>query len=197
MTVDDFVTAHARTAKNPRSNDALVDRLASGEQYALIFGGQGGPWLAGLVSLLEQTGLADDPEYRELFDGFVSRADSALEPVRAELLRAQALTFDPMRWRDASIAASEAETTDEEGDEPAQAATQSRRPLAPQVDGAVFSVPGVLFSQLVALYGLEAQGLDPWDVPPRSPPSATRRASSPSPRSPPVEPKATCSPSLD
>ncbi|GAA1089733.1 fatty acid synthase subunit beta domain-containing protein [Tsukamurella strandjordii] len=168
MTVDDFVTAQARTAKNPRSNEALVDRLSSGEQYALIFGGQGGPWLPGLVSLLEQTGLADDPEYRELFDGFVSRADSVLEPVRAELLRAQALTFDPMRWRDASIAASEAETTDEEADDAAAApqAGQSRRPLAPQVDGAVFSVPGVLFSQLVALYGLEAQGLDPWDVPP-------------------------------
>ncbi|GAB3135764.1 type I polyketide synthase [Tsukamurella serpentis] len=162
MTVDDFVTANARTAKNPRSNDALVDRLAAGEKYALIFGGQGGPWLPGLVSLLEQTGLADDPEYRELFDGFVERADSVLEPVRAELLRAQALTFDPMRWRDASIAAAEAETTDEESEE----APQPRRTLAPQVDGAVFSVPGVLFSQLVALYGLEAQGLDPWDVPP-------------------------------
>ncbi|KXO91586.1 Malonyl CoA-acyl carrier protein transacylase (plasmid) [Tsukamurella tyrosinosolvens] len=167
MTVDDFVTANARTAKGPRSNDALVDRLAAGEQYALTFGGQGGPWLPGLVSLLEQTGLADDPEYRDLFDGFVARADSVLEPVRAELLRAQALTFDPMRWRDASIAASEAETTDDEDEDAAQAATgSSRRLLAPQVDGAVFSVPGVLFSQLVALYGLEAQGLDPWDVPP-------------------------------
>ena len=139
MTVDDFVTANARIAKGPRSNDALVDRLAAGEQYALTFGGQGGPWLPGLVSLLEQTGLADDPEYRELFDGFVARADSVLEPVRAELLRAQALTFDPMRWRDASIAASEAETTDDEDEDAAQAPAGSRRPLAPQVDGAVFS----------------------------------------------------------
>ncbi|WP_019203777.1 type I polyketide synthase [Tsukamurella sp. 1534] len=165
MTVDDFVTANARTAKSPRSNDALVDRLAAGEQYALVFGGQGGPWLPGLVSLLEQTGLADDPEYRELFDGFVAHAESVLEPVRAELLRAQAVTFDPMRWRDASIAASEAETPDEDGDEGAQGPA-SRRPLAPQVDGAVYSVPGVLFAQLIALYGLEAQGLDPWDVPP-------------------------------
>ncbi|WP_345001672.1 fatty acid synthase subunit beta domain-containing protein, partial [Tsukamurella soli] len=162
MTVDDYVTASARVGKNPRNNDALVDRLSSGEQYALIFGGQGGGWLPGMISLLEQTGLADDPEYREILDGILSRSERVLAPVAREMLRAQGPAFDPMRWRQVSIEAAEQETTDE-GDE---APRQRRRPSLPDVDGAVLSVPGILFSQLVALYALEAQGLDPWDVPP-------------------------------
>ncbi|MDF0531021.1 DUF1729 domain-containing protein [Tsukamurella sp. 8F] len=163
MTVDDYVTAAARTGERPRNNEALVDRLVGGEQYALIFGGQGGGWLQGMISLLEQTGLADDPEYRDIFDGIVARSESVLEPVRAELLRAQAPAFDPMRWRRLSIDAAEQETEGE--DDSARPAVRSN---LPDVDGAALSVPGILYGQLVALYALEAQGLDAWDVPPVS-----------------------------
>lgn len=163
MTVDDFVTAAGRMGKSPRPNDALVDRLSGGDQYALMFGGQGGGWLSGLVSLLEQTGLGDDPGYRETFDRIVARADEALAPIRGELLRAQASVFDPFTWASAVVASVEAEE-EAEGQDDAQSAV--RRPRSPQVDGAVNSVPGVLMGQLVALYGLEAQGLDPWDMPP-------------------------------
>ena len=53
---------------------ALVDRLHSGEPYAVAFGGQGGPWLENLEELVNSAGI--ESEISQL----VAEAELLLEP---------------------------------------------------------------------------------------------------------------------
>ena len=44
----------------PSDTHALVDRLTSGEPYAVAFGGQGGAWLETLEELVSSAGIESE-----------------------------------------------------------------------------------------------------------------------------------------
>ncbi|MDT5284988.1 MAG: fatty acid synthase, bacteria type, partial [Mycobacterium sp.] len=71
---------------------ALVDRLNSGEPYAVAFGGQGGAWLENLEELVSSAGI--ESELNEV----VGEAQLLLEPVAREMVVVRPIGFEPMQW---------------------------------------------------------------------------------------------------
>ncbi|ABM14902.1 MULTISPECIES: type I polyketide synthase [Mycolicibacterium] len=114
---------------------ALVDRLHSGEPYAVAFGGQGGPWLENLEELVNSAGI--ESEISQL----VAEAELMLEPLARELVVVRPIGFEPMKWIRALAA-----------DEPL--------PAAKDLTTAAISGPGILLTQMAAQRALKRQGLD-------------------------------------
>lgn len=114
---------------------ALVDRLHSGEPYAVAFGGQGGPWLENLEELVNSAGI--ESEISQL----VAEAELLLEPLARELVVVRPIGFEPMKWIRALAA-----------DEPL--------PSAKDLTTAAISGPGILLTQMAAQRALKRQGLD-------------------------------------
>ncbi|GAC1383365.1 MAG: type I polyketide synthase [Marmoricola sp.] len=116
----------------------LIDRLAAGTPYAVVFGGQGADWMPALAELIRIHGL-------DLHD-LVSDAERRLAPVAGEL--AQISDFAPLAWVDAHGAAQ-------------SESIEIGEPLAlPDLLAPAQSLPGVLLTQLAALRSLRALGLD-------------------------------------
>ena len=121
---------------------ALVDRLNSGEPYAVVFGGQGdSSWLAGLEELVTTAGIESE------LSRIVGEAELLLEPVADELVVARPIGFEPLAWMRA-LAADE------------------QVPTSSQLTSAAVSLPGVLLTQIAAIRALARQGLDFADAPP-------------------------------
>lgn len=114
---------------------ALVDRLHSGEPYAVAFGGQGGPWLENLEELVNSAGI--ESEISQL----VAEAELLLEPLARELVVVRPIGFEPMKWIRALAA-----------DEPL--------PSIKDLTTAAISGPGILLTQMAAQRALKRQGLD-------------------------------------
>ena len=68
---------------------ALVDRLHSGEPYAVAFGGQGGPWLENLEELVNSAGIESE------ISALVGEAELLLEPLARELVVVRPIGFEP------------------------------------------------------------------------------------------------------
>lgn len=122
-------------------NQALVDRLNSGEPYAVAFGGQGGSWLENLEELVSSAGI--ESELSEV----VGEAALLLEPVARELVVVRPIGFEPLQWVRALAA-----------DEPL--------PPTKQLITAAISGPGILLAQMAAIRAAIRQGLDLYDAPP-------------------------------
>ncbi|GAB09541.1 fatty-acid synthase I [Gordonia araii NBRC 100433] len=152
MTIDQHRISTSRTGA-PSTGEALIDRIADGEAYALAFGGQGTPWLPTLAELVV------DAELQRHLDQIVVAAQRLLEPVRAELAMAAPDGFDPLHWVDLFDAA------DLLGDEDDAA---GHLPDEGALRAAAASVPGILLAQLAALASLRKQGLDTDEFPPTS-----------------------------
>jgi len=124
------------------STQALVDRLNTGEPYAVAFGGQGNSaWLANLEELVTMAGIESE------LANVVGEAELLLEPVAHELVVVRPIGFEPLRWV-RQLAA----------DEPV--------PTARHLTSAAVSLPGVLLSQIAAIRALTRQGLDFSAAPP-------------------------------
>lgn len=142
MTIND--QHRATTGTNGRADQnfepltgthALVDRLHSGEPYAVAFGGQGGAWLENLEELVNSAGI--ESEISQL----VAEAELLLEPLARELVVVRPIGFEPMKWIRALAA-----------DEPL--------PAAKDLTTAAISGPGILLTQMAAQRALKRQGLD-------------------------------------
>ncbi len=142
MTINDQHSA--TTGTNGQANQAyepltgthaLVDRLHSGEPYAVAFGGQGGPWLENLEELVNSAGI--ESEISQL----VAEAELLLEPLARELVVVRPIGFEPMKWIRALAA-----------DEPL--------PSTKDLTTAAISGPGILLTQMAAQRALKRQGLD-------------------------------------
>jgi fatty acid synthase, bacteria type len=114
---------------------ALVDRLTTGEPYAVAFGGQGSAWLETLEELVSSAGI--EPELTTL----VGEAELLLEPVAKELVVVRPIGFEPLRWVRAQAA-------------------EDPVPSAKQLTSAAVSLPGVLLTQLAVVRTVARQGMD-------------------------------------
>nr|WP_230973429.1 type I polyketide synthase [Aeromicrobium terrae] len=135
---------------DPRSEHraALVDRLADGTPYAVVFGGQGTAWLEPLAELARDFALEGD------LAALVERVDAMLAPVTAELLRS-GVSFTPTAWLDVLAVGESAEDDD---------APQLPDPTVLRAPAA--SIPGIFLTQVAGLRALRRQGLDPRTVAP-------------------------------
>ncbi|BBY53004.1 type I polyketide synthase [Mycobacterium koreense] len=120
---------------------ALVDRLNTGEPYAVAFGGQGAAWLETLEELVSSAGI--EAELTTL----AGEADLLLEPVARELVVVRPIGFEPLSWVRALAA-------------------EDPIPSQNQLTSAAVSVPGVLLTQIAAVRALARQGLDLAATPP-------------------------------
>ena len=120
---------------------ALVDRLHSGEPYAVAFGGQGGSWLENLEELVNSAGIESE------ITALVGEAELLLEPLARELVVVRPIGFEPMKWIRALAA-----------DEPL--------PAVKDLTTAAISGPGILLTQMAAMRALKRQGLDLTGHPP-------------------------------
>ena len=120
---------------------ALVDRLHSGEPYAVAFGGQGGPWLENLEELVNSAGIESE------ISALVGEAELLLEPLARELVVVRPMGFEPLKWIRALAA-----------EEPL--------PAAKDLTTAAISGPGILLTQMAAMRALKRQGLDLTGHPP-------------------------------
>ncbi|TFV59718.1 DUF1729 domain-containing protein [Mycobacterium sp. PS03-16] len=124
-----------------KSTHALVDRLTTGEPYAVAFGGQGSAWLDTLEELVSSAGIESE------LATLAGEAELLLEPVARELVVVRPIGFEPLRWVRALAA-----------EEPV--------PTAKQLTSAAVSVPGVLLTQIAAVRALARQGMDLFEHPP-------------------------------
>ena len=131
----------ASSAAAPQPAHRLLDRLAAGTPFGVVFGGQGEAWLEHLAALLRQ----HDTDLVAL----LAAVDEQLAPVGAELSRT-GRRFDPLTWADA-VAVGESASDD---DWPAVPSADEL--LMPSV-----SVPGIALCQIGGLRALLALGLDP------------------------------------
>src|ERR1700683_4722540 len=76
---------------NALDTHALVDRLTSGEAYAVAFGGQGGAWLETLEELVSSAGVESE------LATLVGEVDLLLEPVARELGVVRPIGFEALR----------------------------------------------------------------------------------------------------
>ncbi|GAA2085813.1 type I polyketide synthase [Aeromicrobium halocynthiae] len=137
--------ATARAGRPSGSSDrrsALVDRLGEGVPFALLLGGQGGPWLEPLAELARDFALENE------LRGVVEGAEGLLAPVAVELSRT-GTTMDPLGWLDVLAVGESAEDLD------AVSVPDAAALRAPAV-----SVPGIALTQLAGLAALRQQGLD-------------------------------------
>jgi fatty acid synthase len=123
------------------STRRLLDRLAAGTPFGLVFGGQGESWLDQLADLVRRHDLDLAP--------VMVAVTARLAPVSAELTRTGA-DFDPLTWAD-TLAVGESATEDEWPAIPSDVAL-----LAPSL-----SLPGIVLTQVAALRAMRGLGLDP------------------------------------
>src|SRR5271166_2017838 len=129
------------TAEATHGTHALVDRLTTGEPYAVAFGGQGGAWLETLEELVSSAGIESE------LATLVGEVDLLLEPVAKELVVVRPIGFEPMNWVRALAA-------------------EDPVPSARQLTSAAVSLPGVLLTQIAAIRTLARQGMDLQATPP-------------------------------
>ena len=153
MTIDQDRTATARADAHAVS-EALIDRIADGEAYAVAFGGQGAAWLPTLAELVV------DAELQRHFEQTLLGSQRLLEPVAAELSMAAPDGFDPLRWVEVLDAGDALDDT--------MADTGEYLPDDNALLAAAASLPGILLAQLAALSSLRKQGLDTDQYPPTS-----------------------------
>jgi len=120
---------------------ALVDRLTSGEAYAVAFGGQGGAWLETLEELVSSAGIESE------LATLVGEVDLLLEPIASELVVVRPIGFEPLHWVRALAA-------------------EDPVPSNKHLTSAAASLPGVLLTQIAAVRTLARQGLDLIATPP-------------------------------
>ena len=126
----------------PASGGRLLDRLAAGTPFGIVFGGQGeAAWLDHLADVLRRHDLELAP--------LLAAVEDQLAPVADELRRVGA-AFEPLVWAD-RIAAGES-AVDE--DWPAVPAGDAL--LMPSI-----AIPGVTLCQVAGLRALLGLGLDP------------------------------------
>src|SRR5690625_3211649 len=125
---------------------SLVDRLDSGEPYAIVFAGQGAEWFEPLTELTRDFALESE------LAAVVDAAKRQLSPATAEMLRVDA-EFNPLRWIDAAAMSAE-------NDEPADI------PSATELAAPALSVPGIVLTQLAGVIALRRQGVDVTANPP-------------------------------
>ncbi|HEY4793044.1 MAG TPA: fatty acid synthase subunit beta domain-containing protein, partial [Mycobacterium sp.] len=125
----------------PSDTHALVDRLTSGEPYAVAFGGQGGAWLETLEELVSSAGIESE------LATLVGEVDLLLEPVARELVVVRPIGFEPLHWVRALAA-------------------EDPVPSNKHLTSAAASLPGVLLTQIAAIRTLARQGLDLIATPP-------------------------------
>ena len=130
-----------RDGNGPHRTHALVDRLASGEPYAVAFGGQGSAWLETLEELVSSAGI--ETELATL----VGEVELLLEPVARELVVVRPIGFEPLQWVRALAA-------------------EDPVPSKKHLTSAAVSVPGVLLTQMAAVRALARQGMDLVATPP-------------------------------
>jgi fatty acid synthase len=130
-----------RDGNGPHRTHALVDRLASGEPYAVAFGGQGSAWLETLEELVSSAGI--EAELATL----VGEVELLLEPVAKELVVVRPIGFEPLHWVRALAA-------------------EDPVPSNKHLTSAAVSVPGVLLTQMAAVRALARQGMDLVATPP-------------------------------
>lgn len=149
MTTLDTTPANPTTA-DPRNEHrtALVDRLADGTPYAVVFGGQGTAWLEPLADLARDFALEGD------LASLVERVDAMLAPVASDLLRS-GVPFTPTAWLDVLAVGESAEDDD-----------APRLPDASVLRAPAASIPGIFLTQVAGLRALRRQGLDPLTVAP-------------------------------
>ena len=129
-----LTTNHTARADEIARSKRLLDRLAAGTPYAVVFGGQGADWLPALAELvrihrLDLSDVLDNTEQR-------------LAPVPG------LPEFAPLAWIDAqAIADSESVEVDESV-------------TIPDLIAPSQSLPGVLLTQIAALRSLRGLGLD-------------------------------------
>ncbi|WP_132916554.1 fatty acid synthase subunit beta domain-containing protein, partial [Mycobacteroides abscessus] len=133
--------ANGAVDPGPSAGPALIDRLESGEPYAVAFGGQGSDWLESLADLAASAGIESE------LSTLAGEAELRLEPVAKELVVVRPVGFSPLTWVRALTA-----------EEPV--------PAAAQLTSAAVSMPGVLLAQLAAIRALKIQGLDLAQLPP-------------------------------
>ncbi len=129
------------TAEATQGTHALVDRLTTGEPYAVAFGGQGGAWLETLEELVSSAGIESE------LATLVGEVDMLLEPVAKELVVVRPIGFEPLRWVRALAA-------------------EDPVPSARHLTSAAASLPGVLLAQIAAIRTLARQGMDLQATPP-------------------------------
>ena len=125
----------------PSDTHALVDRLTSGEPYAVAFGGQGGAWLETLEELVSSAGIESE------LATLVGEVDLLLEPVARELVVVRPIGFEPLHWVRALAA-------------------EDPVPSNKHLTSAAASLPGVLLTQIAAIRTLARQGMDLIATPP-------------------------------
>src|SRR3984957_16236893 len=125
----------------PTDTHALVDRLTSGEAYAVAFGGQGGAWLETLEELVSSAGIESE------LATLVGEVDMLLEPVAKELVVWRPIGLEPLRWVRALAA-------------------EDPVPSNRHLTSAAVSLPGVLLTQIAAIRTLARQGMDLNATPP-------------------------------
>jgi fatty acid synthase len=135
---NDFVTL---TPTRPASTRRLLDRLAAGTSFGLVFGGQGEKWLDQLADLVRRHDLDLAP--------VVAAVAERLEPVSVELMRTGS-DFDPLTWAD-TLAVGESATEDDWPAIPSDDAL-----LAPSL-----SLPGIALVQIAGLRAVRGLGLEP------------------------------------
>ncbi len=130
-----------RDGNGPHRTHALVDRLTTGEPYAVAFGGQGSSWLETLEELVSSAGI--ETELATL----VGEVELLLEPVAKELVVVRPIGFEPLQWVRALAA-------------------EDPVPSNKHLTSAAVSVPGVLLTQMAAVRALARQGMDLVATPP-------------------------------
>ena len=136
----DRVSAN-RDGNRPQNTHALVDRLTSGEPYAVAFGGQGSAWLETLEELVSSAGIESE------LATLVGEAELLLEPVAKELVVVRPIGFEPLAWVRALAA-------------------EDPVPSDKHLTSAAVSIPGVLVTQIAAVRALARQGMDFGATPP-------------------------------
>jgi fatty acid synthase len=125
----------------PRPAGRLLDHLAAGTPFGLVFGGQGAEWLDHLAELVRR----HDSDLGAL----LAAVDERLAPV-APQLRRTGTQFDPLTWADALAVG--------------ESATDEDWPQTPSADDLLrpsTSVPGIALCQIAGLRMLRELGLDP------------------------------------
>ena len=130
-----------RDGNGPHKTHALVDRLTSGEPYAVAFGGQGSAWLETLEELVSSAGIESE------LATLVGEVELLLEPVAKELVVVRPIGFEPLHWVRALAA-------------------EDPVPSNKHLTSAAVSVPGVLLTQMAAVRALARQGMDLVATPP-------------------------------
>ncbi|BBX95773.1 type I polyketide synthase [Mycobacterium lacus] len=120
---------------------ALVDRLTTGEPFAVAFGGQGSAWLETLEELVSGAGIESE------LATLVGEVELLLEPVASELVVVRPIGFAPLQWARALAA-------------------EDPVPSDKHLTSAAVSIPGVLLTQIAATRALARQGMDFKATPP-------------------------------